>query len=63
MYAAISQVDVAGDIPKLIVNAVTAKATADWFQNFEKACVACILIVVLTLESFIRKTTPLTRPR
>jgi len=39
-YAAISQVDVCGDIPKLIVNAVTAKATADWFQNLEKACVA-----------------------
>jgi len=39
-YAAISQVDVCGDIPKLIVNAVTAKATADWFQNFEKACAA-----------------------
>jgi len=39
-YAAISQVDVAGDIPKLIINAVTAKATADWFENLEKACIA-----------------------
>jgi hypothetical protein len=39
-YAAISQVDVCGDIPTLIVNAVAAKATADWFANLEKACAA-----------------------
>jgi hypothetical protein len=39
-YAAISQVDVCGELPKLILNAVVCKATADWFANLEKACIA-----------------------
>jgi len=39
-YAAISQVDVCGEVPKLIINAVMSKATGDWFSNLEKACAA-----------------------
>jgi len=39
-YAAISQVDVCGELPKLFINAVTAKGTADWFVNLDKACAA-----------------------
>jgi len=39
-YAAITQVDVCGELPKLIMNAVMTKATADWFASLEKACVA-----------------------
>lgn len=39
-YAAVSQVDVCGELPKLLINALTAKATADWFVNLDKACAA-----------------------
>jgi len=39
-YAAISQVDVCGELPKVLLNAVICKATADWFANLEKACIA-----------------------
>jgi len=39
-YAAISQVDVCGDIPTLLINALSSKATAEWFGNLEKACAA-----------------------
>jgi len=37
-YAAISQVDVCGELPKLLINAIAAKGTADWFTNLDKAC-------------------------
>jgi len=39
-YAAISQVDVCGELPKLILNAVAAMGTADWFASLDKACAA-----------------------
>jgi len=41
-YAAISQVDVCGELPKLLINALASKATAEWFANLEKACLAYI---------------------
>jgi len=41
-YAAISQVDVCGELPKLLINAIAAKGTADWFANLDKACAAYI---------------------
>jgi len=41
-YSAITQVDVCGDLPKLILNALASKATAEWFSNLEKACAAFV---------------------
>jgi len=39
-YSAITQVDVCGDLPKLLINALASKATAEWFANLERACAA-----------------------
>jgi len=37
-YSAVSQADVRGDVPKILVNALASKSTADWFASLEKAC-------------------------
>jgi len=37
-YAAISQADIRGDVPVIIVNATASKGTVDWFAQVEKVC-------------------------
>lgn len=36
----ISSVDIAGIIPKWIVNLASKNATREWFVNYEKNCIA-----------------------
>jgi len=38
LYTMVSQVDVKGIIPKMVVNMVSTKATSDWFDSLKKAC-------------------------
>jgi len=37
-YSMISQLDIKGSIPKMIINMVAAKSTVDWFDSLSKAC-------------------------
>eukprot|EP01116_Phalansterium_solitarium_P014517 TRINITY_DN32224_c0_g1_i1.p1 TRINITY_DN32224_c0_g1~~TRINITY_DN32224_c0_g1_i1.p1 ORF type:complete len:249 (+),score=50.50 TRINITY_DN32224_c0_g1_i1:62-808(+) len=37
-YQTITLVDVAGDIPKTLVNLIAASSTVDWFDSYSKAC-------------------------
>jgi len=37
-YRTLTLVDTCGDIPKKLVNLLAAKSTADWFDDFSKAC-------------------------
>jgi len=37
-YQCLSLFDPAGDIPKKLVNLISAVSTADWFNNYSKAC-------------------------
>jgi len=38
LYGMITQADFKGYIPKTVVNWVTARSTADWFESLSKAC-------------------------